>query len=250
MRNPFLAGAAVIVTAAALAACGSSADGNGPEAAGAQRSAASGPAVPGASADPSTTTPSAEQPKKPAEPEEVMPAGPSAPGGTAAGPKTPSDEITPATGTFTKKQKEYLEDRVPRGMDPAAVLQTGQETCDKLRYLVKADRDTAVGAIATDEIPDAAAAVAGLCPQHQDLVDEAAYAYPDGAHTGKKLRPGVYRSASPTTDCSWQITGAGEKELSSGRSGTGTSRKITIPKSARVFTSTGCYAWLPEGANG
>ncbi|WP_444972009.1 hypothetical protein [Streptomyces sp. SAI-25] len=31
MRNPFLAGAAVVLTAAALAACGSSADGNGPE---------------------------------------------------------------------------------------------------------------------------------------------------------------------------------------------------------------------------
>ncbi|MFJ6609199.1 hypothetical protein ACIQPT_02880 [Streptomyces sp. NPDC091289] len=243
MRNPFLAGAAVIVTAAALAACGSSADGNDPEAAGAQRPAASGPAVPGPSAGTPTTptTPAAEKAKEPEEPQE-------SPADT--GPKTPSDEITPATGTFTKKQKEYLEDRVPKGMDPAAVLQTGQETCDKLRYLVKADRDTAVGAIATDEIPDAADAVAGLCPRHQDLVDEAAYAYPDGTHTGKKLRPGVYRSASPTKDCSWEITGAGGKELTSGRSDTGTSRKITIPKSARTFTSTGCYAWLPEGTKG
>ncbi|MFI7287798.1 hypothetical protein ACIBRY_14285 [Streptomyces anulatus] len=242
MRNPFLAGAVVVMTTAALAACGSSADGNGPEAAGAQRPAASGPAVPGPSAGTPTppATPPAGKSEEPA-------AGPSAP---TTGPKTPSDEITPATGTFTKKQKEYLEDRVPKGMDPAAVLQTGQEACDKLRYLVKADRDTAVGAIATDEIPDAADAVAALCPQHQDLVDEAAYAYPDGTHTGKKLRPGVYRSASPTTNCSWQITGAGGKELSSGTSDTGTSRTITIPKSARTFTSTGCYAWLPEGAQG
>ncbi|RPK89861.1 hypothetical protein [Streptomyces sp. ADI98-10] len=246
MRNPFLAGAAVVMTLAALAACGSSADGNGPEAAGAQRPAASGPAVPG----PSAGTPTTPDPHSAGKPEEPAAAGPSAPDATAKGPKTAPDEITPATGTFTKKQKEYLEDRVPKGMDPAAVLQTGQETCAKLRYLVKADRDTAVGAIATDEIPDAAAAVAGLCPRHQDLVDEAAYAYPDGTHTGKELRPGVYRSASPTTGCSWQITGAGGEELSSGRSGTGTSRKITIPESARTFTSTGCYAWLPEGADG
>ncbi len=135
-------------------------------------------------------------------------------------------------------------------MDPAAVLQTGQETCDKLRYLVKADRDTAVGAIVTGEIPDAKDAVAGLCTQHQALVDEAAYAYPDGKHSGKKLRPGVYRSASPTTGCSWQIAGAGGKELASGASDTGKSRKITIPDSAVTFTSTGCYAWLPEGAAG
>ncbi|MFH9294606.1 hypothetical protein [Streptomyces sp. NPDC017520] len=243
MRNPFLAGAVVVMTTAALAACGSSAGGNGPEAAGAQRPAASGPAAPGPSAG--TPTPSATP--RTGKPEAPAAAGPSA---TATGPKTPSDGITPATGTFTKKQKEYLADRVPEGMDPAAVLQTGQEACDRLRYLVKADRDTAVGAIATDEIPDAADAVTGLCPQHQDLVDEAAYTYPDGTHTGKKLRPGVYRSASPTTGCSWQITGAGGKELSSGTSDTGTSRTITIPKSARTFTSTGCYAWLPEGAQG
>ncbi|MEU8595554.1 hypothetical protein AB0D07_17905, partial [Streptomyces globisporus] len=184
MRNPFLACAAVVLTAAALAACGSSADGNDPEAAGAQRPAASGPAVPGPSATPATepATPPTEEPTAP---------GASAPAATAEGPKTPVDEITPATGTFTKKQKEYLKDRVPKGMDPAAVLQTGQETCDKLRYLVKADRDTAVGAIVTGEIPDAKDAVAGLCTQHQALVDEAAYAYPDGKHSGKKLRPGV-----------------------------------------------------------
>ncbi|WNF30172.1 hypothetical protein RI138_26930 [Streptomyces sp. C11-1] len=240
MRNPFLAGAAVVMTAAALAACGSSADGNDPEAAGAERPVASGPAVPG----PSATTPATPLAEEPAT------AVPSAPAATAEGPKTPADELTPATGTFTKKQKEYLEDRVPKGMDPAAVLQTGQETCDKLRYLVKVDRDTAIGTIVTDEIPGAADAVAGLCSQHRDLVDEAAVGYPDGTHTGKKLRPGVYRSASPTTNCSWQIAGAGGRELSSGTSDTGTSRKITIPESARTFTSTGCYAWLLEGAKG
>ncbi|MCD9901546.1 hypothetical protein LUR56_19750 [Streptomyces sp. MT29] len=231
MRNPFLAGAAVVMTVAALSACGSSADGNGPS--------ATTPTTPAAPAPPTASTTG-----EPAAP------GPSAPAATAEGPKTPSDGITPATGTFTKKQREYLEDRVPKGMDPAAVLQTGQETCEKLRYLVKVDRDTAVGAIATEEIRDAPAAVAGLCPQHQDLVDEAAYAYADGTHTGKTLRPGVYRSASPTTNCSWQIEGAGGKELASGTSDTGTSRKITIPKSARTFTSTGCYAWLAEGAKG
>ncbi|MET9050401.1 hypothetical protein ABZW50_04510 [Streptomyces bacillaris] len=252
MRNPFLAGAAVVLTAAALAACGSSADGNGPEAAGAQRPAASGPSAPGPSATTSTPPDTTDTPGTPTAPatEEPGSAGPSAPGAAAPGPRTPAGEITPATGTFTEKQKKYLEDRVPKGMDPAAVLQTGQETCDKLRFLVKADRDTAVAAVATGEIKDAPAAVAGLCPQHQDLVDEAAYAYPDGTHTGKALRPGVYRSASPTPSCSWQIEGADGKELASGASGTGESRKITIPKSARTFTSTGCYAWLPEGAKG
>ncbi|MFI1190087.1 hypothetical protein [Streptomyces californicus] len=243
MRNPFLACAAVVLTAAALAACGSSADGNDPEAAGAQRPAASGPAVPGATAG--TPTASAPPSADATAGESDITSDDGKP--ETEGPKTPSDAITPATGTFTKQQKKYLEDRVPQGMDPAAVLQTGQETCDRLRYLVKADRDTAVGAVATEEIPDAAAAVAGLCPQHQDLVDEAAYAYPDGTHTGKALRPGDYRSVSPTPNCSWEITGAGGKEVAADTSTTGKSRTITIPKSARTFTSTGCYAWLPEG---
>ncbi|MFF4003478.1 hypothetical protein [Streptomyces californicus] len=250
MRNPFLACAAVVLTAAALAACGSSADGNDPEAAGAQRPAASGPAVPGSTAGtPTASTPPAADAAEGDGGDGAKP-GAQGPAARAEGPKTPSDAITPATGTFTKQQKKYLEDRVPEGMDPAAVLQTGQETCDRLRYLVKADRDTAVGAVATEEIPDAAAAVTGLCPQHQDLVDEAAYAYPDGTHTGKALRPGDYRSVSPTPNCSWEITGAGGKQVSADTSTTGKSRTITIPKSARTFTSTGCYAWLPEGDRG
>ncbi|MEU6500225.1 hypothetical protein [Streptomyces californicus] len=250
MRNPFLACAAVVLTAAALAACGSSADGNDPEAAGAQRPAASGPAVPGSTAGtPTASTPPAADAAEGDGGDGAKP-GAEGPTARAEGPKTPSDAITPATGTFTKQQKKYLEDRVPEGMDPAAVLQTGQETCDRLRYLVKADRDTAVGAVATEEIPDAAAAVTGLCPQHQDLVDEAAYAYPDGTHTGKALRPGDYRSVSPTPNCSWEITGAGGKQVSADTSTTGKSRTITIPKSARTFTSTGCYAWLPEGDRG
>ncbi|WP_030330904.1 hypothetical protein [Streptomyces sp. NRRL B-1381] len=250
MRNPFLACAAVVLTAAALAACGSSADGNDPEAAGAQRPAASGPAVPGSTAGtPTASTPPAADAAEGDGGDGAKP-GAEGPTARAEGPKTPSDAITPATGTFTKQQKNYLEDRVPEGMDPAAVLQTGQETCDRLRYLVKADRDTAVGAVATEEIPDAAAAVTGLCPQHQDLVDEAAYAYPDGTHTGKALRPGDYRSVSPTPNCSWEITGAGGKQVSADTSTTGKSRTITIPKSAHTFTSTGCYAWLPEGDRG
>ncbi|MFE2020884.1 hypothetical protein ACFW9O_22855 [Streptomyces sp. NPDC059499] len=227
MRYPFLAGAVVVIATAALAACGSSADGSKEAAAGSKPSAAAPPA-------PSVSGPSAGPAGPPATP-------------TSEPPKVPADGITPATGSFTKKQKKYLTDRVPKGMDPAAVLQTGQETCDRLRYLVKADRDIAVGAIVTGEVADAKPAVAHLCPQHQDLVDEAALGYADGTHRGAKLRPGRYAAASPTKDCSWQLTGANGKVLGSGSSDTGGRVEITVPAAARTFTSTGCYAWLPEG---
>ncbi|MFJ3185114.1 hypothetical protein [Streptomyces halstedii] len=237
MRRPALACAAVVLATAALAACGSS--GDGPATAGGTPSgpAASAPAVAGPSGAPDGDPAGEDAPA--AGPEDAE---------TPALPKVPADEITPATGTFSKPQKEYLTDRVPRGMDPAAVLQTGQETCDRLRYLVKADRDIAVAAIVTGEVADAEPAVAHLCPRHQDLVDEAALGYPDGTHTGAALRPGRYRAPSPTKDCAWRLTGAKGKELAAGSSDTGRPVSLTVPASAATFISTGCYAWLPEGA--
>ncbi|MFJ3279308.1 hypothetical protein [Streptomyces halstedii] len=242
MRRPALACAAVVLATAALAACGSS--GDGPATAGGTPSgpAASAPSAPA----PAVAGPSGAPGGDPAG-EDAPEAGPED-AETPALPKVPADEITPATGTFSKPQKEYLTDRVPRGMDPAAVLQTGQETCDRLRYLVKADRDIAVAAVVTGEVADAEPAVAHLCPRHQDLVDEAALGYPDGTHTGAALRPGRYRAPSPTKDCAWRLTGAKGKELAAGSSDTGRPVPLTVPASAATFISTGCYAWLPEGA--
>lgn len=230
MRYPFLAGAAVVVTAAALAACGSSSDGGGEKAAGSGPAAASGPVAGSGPAAGASSGPQASPSSEP--------------------PKIPSDELSPVTGSFTKKQKEYLVDRVPKGMDPAAVLQTGQETCDRLTYLVKVDRDTAVGAIVTGEIAQAGPAVEHLCTQHEELLDRASGGYADGRYEGKQVRAGRYRDVTPTRTCSWQITGANGKDLASGTSEDGKRTVITIPGAARAFTSTGCYAWLPEGDNG
>ncbi|MFG2592104.1 hypothetical protein [Streptomyces sp. NPDC048438] len=232
MRHPFLASTAVALATAVLAACGSS-GGSGD---GGKEAAAAADSTPSA-ATTASPTPSAARTAAPA------------PRRSSTTPKAPAGDITPATGSFTKKQKEYLTDRVPKGMDPAAVLQTGQETCDRLRYLVKADRDIAVAAIVSGEVADAKPAVTHLCPQHQDVVDEAALGYADGTHKGAGLRPGRYRAPSPTKACSWQVAAADGKELESGSSGTGGQVEITVARSARTFTSTGCYAWLPQGDN-
>ncbi|WP_327113437.1 hypothetical protein OG206_07250 [Streptomyces sp. NBC_01341] len=235
MRYPLLAGTAVALATAVLAACGSSGGSGGSGDGGSGNAAGSTPPAAVSSAPSVAGPPAAGTDERSAEP--------------AATPKAPAGDITPATGTFTKKQKEYLTDRVPKGMDPAAVLQTGQETCDRLRYLDKADRDIAVGAIVSGEINDAGPAVSHLCPQHQDLVDDAARGYADGTHKGAALRTGRYRAASPTKTCSWQVTGPGGKALVSGSSDTGKPVEVTVPESARAFTSTGCYAWLPRGDN-
>ncbi|MFB6711164.1 MULTISPECIES: hypothetical protein [unclassified Streptomyces] len=228
MRYPFRAGAAVVVLTAALAACGSSSEGH--EGANDAGPPSGRTPVAASSAGPVATASSGAPARRASEP-----------------PRLPTDELTPATGTFTKKQKEYLVDRVPRGMDPAAVLQTGQETCDRLTYLVKVDRDTAVGAIVTGEIADAEPAVAHLCPHHGDLVREASRGYADGTYEGARIRPGRYHDVTPTESCTWRITGANGRTLASGSSASGKRSGITVPKAARAFTSTGCYAWLPEG---
>ncbi|TRV77988.1 hypothetical protein FKN01_13830 [Streptomyces sp. 130] len=238
MRNAFLAGAAVVLATAALAACGSSSGGGdrsgGAEAAGSPRAAASSPGpVSGTDAEPSGDASAGPRPSRGSEP-----------------PKIPTDRLTPATGTFTEQQKEYLTDRVPVGTDPAAVLQTGQETCDRLDYLVKVDRDTAVGAVVTGEIAGAEPAVTHLCPRHEDLVARASLGYADGVHRGDELRPGRYRAVSPASTCTWEVAGPGGKVLASGSSHDGKRPALTIPKAALAFTSTGCYAWLPEGDDG
>lgn len=228
MRHPLRAGAAVVALTAALAACGSPSGGD-EGAVGAGPSAVRTPlTVP--SGGPGTAAPDDSPAPHPSEP-----------------PKLPSDQLTPATGSFTRKQKNYLVDRVPRGMDPAAVLQTGQETCDRLGFLVKADRDVAVGAIVTGEIADAEPAVEHLCTQHRDLLREAAQGYADGTYRGERLRPGRYRVVSPTGSCAWRITGADGRSLASGSATAGKRASVAVPREARAFTSTGCYAWLPEG---
>ncbi|MFI9626113.1 hypothetical protein [Streptomyces sp. NPDC052042] len=236
MTHPLRTGAAAVVLAAVLAACGSSSSGRETADVAAGPSTSPAPAG-GPVAGPAATASRAPEPAPNEDRDEERP-------------KLPTAELTPATGSFTRKEKEYLTDRVPRGMDPAAVLQTGQETCDRLAFLVKADRDTAVGAIVTGEIADAEPTIAHLCPRRRDLLREAAGGYPDGTHEGAGLRPGRYRGASPTDSCTWQIAGADGAVLASGSTTAGKPARITVPDTARAFTSTGCYAWLPEGGAG
>jgi hypothetical protein len=82
----------------------------------------------------------------------------------------PRSELTPATGSFDRKQKEYLVGRVPKGTDPAAVLAVGQETCERITRTAKVDRQAAVDALRSGEIGGAKAAITHLCPQHRDLL--------------------------------------------------------------------------------
>lgn len=64
-------------------------------------------------------------------------------------------------------------DRVPRGTDPAAILEAGKAACGRIAYTAEADRKAAVGALKSGEIANAEAAVEYLCPEHEPLLKAA-----------------------------------------------------------------------------
>ncbi|MCX3060962.1 hypothetical protein OFY01_14575 [Streptomyces sp. GXMU-J5] len=171
------------------------------------------------------------------------------PSGTPGARKTgqamlPDAELTPVTGSFTARQKKYLHGRVPKNMDPAAVLQTGQEACQRITRTAAHDKDAAVGAIITGEVPGAADAIPTLCPKQKPLLAVAKTGFPDGTRT--RPEPGTYRALTSSLNCTWRALDADGKVLASGP-GPGGARKVTakVPSGTRTFVSSGCYAWLP-----
>jgi hypothetical protein len=167
--------------------------------------------------------------------------GPSTP---SKGPAVPDAKLTPATGSFTAKEKKYLHGRVPENMDPAAVLQIGQEACQRIERTAAHDKDAAIGALIAREVPSADDAIRQLCPKQKPLLDAAATGFADGTH--KNPEPGTYRALTSVEGCTWKVLGAGDKVLASGP-GPGGSKKVAakIPPGTRTFVSSGCYAWLP-----
>lgn len=235
---------AVLVTAAAvlLGGCGGGTGGNGGSSGG-----AGAPHGPGATVS------------APASPGDAPNGGTEAPGSAADAPKVPDAQLTPpGGGHFSAVQKSYLSGRVPKGTDPVAVLEGGQEICDRLARTARTDKDAAASAVVTGDISmaGAAPAVAALCPAQQPVIDAAAHGFADGGFTvaakavpGTSVAPGGYRAPHPSPSCTWRVTGGGGAVLSSGRStGTnGATARLTVTAAARGVTSSGCYAWLASG---
>jgi hypothetical protein len=175
-----------------------------------------------------------------------------APGSAAGAPKVPDAQLTaPGGGTFTQKQKTYLSGRVPKGTDPVAVLEGGQEICDRLTRTAQVDKDAAASAIVTGDISmaGASAAVSSLCPAQQPVIDAAGNGFGDGTFTvaakavpGTSVAPGRYRAPHPSPSCTWRVSGANGSTLASGGAA-----RLTVPAAARGITSSGCYAWLATG---
>ncbi|MGW2014629.1 hypothetical protein [Streptomyces sp. NPDC001927] len=230
MRRPLhrrpAAAAAVFAALLALTACSSSGDGGptegSPTAAGPTRSAAV----------PDRQAVAAES------------AGPTASASASKGPVVPDAQLKPVTGSFTEKEKKYLSGRVPVNTDPAAVLQTGQESCQRLERTAKRDKDAAVGAIVAGDIPDAEAVITHLCTAQQPLLTTARTGFGEG--TVKAPKAGTYRALTTNPACAWQALGADGKVLASGPApGSQGPVRANVPAGTKEFTSSACYAWLP-----
>lgn len=84
--------------------------------------------------------------------------------------KVPESDLEPAEGEFSEKEKTYLKDRVPQGVDPAAILEAGEEACAKIESAAATDDKLAREAIRSGDIAHAEDAVHTLCPQYEDLL--------------------------------------------------------------------------------
>ena len=173
-----------------------------------------------------------------------------APSTAPRGRTVPDALLTPVTGSFTGKQRTYLSGRVPEGTDPAAVLQLGQEVCERVRRTAAHDRDAAVDAVLTGDLRGARAAVPQLCPDQLPVLRSALTGFPDG--TRQRPEAGSYRALTPDAACTWRALDAAGKVLASGAaqagSGLGAERKVTarVPEGTRTFVSRGCHAWVRD----
>ncbi|MEU5833697.1 hypothetical protein ABZ820_08410 [Streptomyces diacarni] len=87
--------------------------------------------------------------------------------------KVPRSRLTPATGSFTTKEKDYLVDRVPRGLEPAAVLEAGRTACERIATTAESSEKDAISALKAGEIDQAEPAVRHLCPKFAPLLEAA-----------------------------------------------------------------------------
>ncbi|MFD3541282.1 hypothetical protein ACFWUQ_17545 [Streptomyces sp. NPDC058662] len=220
------AAAAVLLTAAlTLTACSSGGKDSGAE----------------AKAKPPASSPAPDPADTPAEAGQAP-----APEAQPSGPVLPDPQLTPKTGSFTPQEKKYLSGRVPEKMDPAAVLQTGQEACQRVARTAKRDKDAATGAVITGEITGAKDAITHLCPEQKPILAAAEKGFPEGPRTSPAA--GTYRALTQAADCTWEAKGKDGTPLSSGPEKpvkAGDRITATIPAGTAEFNSSGCYAWIP-----
>ncbi|MCQ2001743.1 hypothetical protein [Arthrobacter zhaoxinii] len=151
--------------------------------------------------------------------------------------------------TFEAEQEQYLQDKVPEGGDPNAVLQVGQERCDQLLSARAIDEESVLSELIMSPARDTADAVAALCPELLPVLEAAKLGFPDGVFSvgaaaphGEQpsIAPGIYRAYGQPEGCLITVyTGSGE--LLGSHDG---SAPVTIGADAARVESDQCYTWF------
>jgi len=227
--------AAVLTVVLATAACGAQDGGSasGPSTATSAGAAATATAT--ASGGPSETS---------------MPKGtttlPKATGGTA---KPTAPNTSQLRKNLSAPQRRYVARNADPGIDAEAILQSGEDACQRMSIAAAASGTTAVAvALVSGQIKNGREAIRYLCPSLKPALSKAEGGFPDGTYVvGTKLRAGHevpagrYAVPQPPPGCVWSVTRADGTVVAESKAGSLTG--ATLKRSQRL-TSTGCGAWL------
>lgn len=176
---------------------------------------------------------------------------------SASGSSNPSKSISPPDAAIseesltvknvTPEERAYIDEVGQEGVFEGAVLEAGQEACDKLKYLENVESGDIVGAIASDEVANATFAVEHLCPEFDDAKEEAEGGFGDGTYTvgtaddasSLEVEAGEYVSVGATEECKWTVQDATASIINEGGAGA-----MIIDGAAATIVSSGCYAWV------
>ncbi|MFD1212065.1 hypothetical protein ACFQ36_08430 [Arthrobacter sp. GCM10027362] len=167
-------------------------------------------------------------------------------------PKTAKEAAKVEQKKLSAAESAYAAALDEPGVYPVAVVESGREACDRLAYLGKADPDILPGALASGEIPNAAEAIAHLCPEFGPQLKAGTGGFGDGqvavadkAVPGKSIMAGAYRAVSPDKACSWQVVDKRGTVLAEGSIEDGDPAKLKVPGKAASVSTSNCYAWIP-----
>ena len=149
---------------------------------------------------------------------------------------------------FDDAQQQFLQNKVPEGNDPNAILQVGQERCEQLTSANALDGEAVLSELIMNPTKDTSDAIASLCPGLLPVLEAAGFGFTDGVFAvgeaapwaeEPSIAPGTYRAYGMSEECSISVY-AGSGDLIGSFDGT---KPVTVGADAARVESTQCYSW-------
>ena len=149
----------------------------------------------------------------------------------------------------TARQRRFVTRNAPPGVDAEAILQSGEDACQRMQIAAATSGRTAVTvALISGQIGNGRDAITYLCRELEPALVAADAGFPDGGYTvgskarkGRVVAAGRYSAPQPSPTCAWSVIGA---DGSVAQTGSGTPQPSVVLRRGQRFSSTGCAAWL------